>query len=55
MTENAPDQNEVMLVAGAIIRPEQAAEAARLVSKDDISDPRLGIIWGAIMKLISIP
>ena len=54
MTENAPDQNEVMLVAGAIIRPEQAAEAARLVSKDDISDPRLGIIWGAIMKLISM-
>jgi len=47
-----PDPVEVMLVAGAIIKPEQAAEAARLVTPDDILDTKLRIVWKAILKLI---
>jgi replicative DNA helicase len=53
MTEEKQDRNEIALIAGAILQPAHAAEAARIVKKEDILEPRLRLIWGAIIDLIS--
>lgn len=43
---------EVVLVAGGLITPALAAEAARYVLPEDFFDKRLGIIWGALTKML---
>ncbi len=43
---------ETILVAGALIKPELVAEAAKFVSSSDFEDKRLSLIWGSIVKLI---
>jgi replicative DNA helicase len=48
-----PNSPEVWLVAGALIKPALAAEAAPLVKGEDFSDPRLGRTWDAIVELLN--
>jgi replicative DNA helicase len=43
---------ELTLVAGALVRPALAPEAANYVDPEDFEDGRLKMIWTAIMKLI---
>jgi len=43
---------ETMLVAGALINPPLAAEAASYVTSDDFEDQRLAVIWRAIVAMI---
>lgn len=54
MTEKGIDINnpEVLLVSGALLRPELAAEAAQYVEAEDFQDKRLGKIWGAIAGML---
>jgi replicative DNA helicase len=43
---------EILLVAGALIKPALAAEAARYVSPEDFDDRRLGKIWGVVVSMV---
>lgn len=52
--EKGPDINnpEVLLVAGALLKPALASEAAQYVETDDFEDPRLRLIWTAITGML---
>lgn len=43
---------EVLLVAGALIKPALAAEATRYVEAADFEDRRLGRIWGVVVQMV---
>jgi replicative DNA helicase len=48
-----PNNPEVMLIAGALLKPALAAEAAPFVEPDDFKDERLGKIWGVMVGMIN--
>lgn len=52
MTDLDSQSPEVMLVAGALIKPALAAEASRYVEASDFDDRRLGKIWGIVIKMV---
>jgi replicative DNA helicase len=47
------DNPEVLLIAGALMKPALAIEAARYVTHDDFQDHRIGQIWGIIIKMVN--
>lgn len=51
---NSPDINnpEVLLIAGAMLNPALASEAAQYVEPEDFSDQRLKLIWTAITGML---
>jgi len=51
---NKPDINnpEVLLIAGALLKPALASEAAQYVEPDDFTDQRLKLIWTAIVGML---
>jgi len=51
---NNPDINnpEVLLIAGALLNPPLASEAAQYVEPEDFTDQRLKLIWTAIIGML---
>lgn len=43
---------EILLIAGALLRPALASEAAQYVEASDFNAPHLGLIWNAIVGLL---
>lgn len=53
MSELDIQNPEVLLVAGALLKPALAAEASRYVDEADFHDKRLGRIWAKINEMIN--